>query len=217
MRPALLVFAVVAALLTGCAHSDEQGPRAATAPSTAAGAPLSPVPRAAPESIEIPKIGAKSSLIPKGLTPTGAFDVPDVSQPLQAVWYCDQAQPGPPISCKSGVLPGQVGPAIIAGHVDGSPTSPKGPHQKGIFYRLHELEVGDTVMIHLVDGTLLTFAVYRVLKSAKTQFPQSVTSGGVTSVPELRLITCTGPFVGGQMGYADNLIVFATLIPNVPS
>lgn len=185
-------------------------------PSTAAGAFKSPVPRAAPISVDIPRIDAHSSLAPWGLRSDGQLDVVDVTRPLQAGWYCDKPQlANPVINCKSGVLPGQIGPALIAGHVDGSPV--KGVHQKGIFYRLHELEAGDTVSVGLADGTQLTFAVYRVLKSAKTQFPASVTAGGDTVAPELRVITCGGPFVGGEMGYADNVIVFATLIPNVPT
>lgn len=218
MRRILLAL-VVTALVSGCAHQADQGsPRAATAPKTAAGALQSPVPRAAPSTIDIDKINAHSSLIPKGLLPNGALDVPDVDHPQQAAWYCDAPQlANPTISCKSGVLPGQVGPAIIVGHVDGSPTSPKGPHQQGVFFRLHELDIGDTIMITLVDGTVLTYGVYKVLKAAKTQFPQSVTIGSDTGVSELRLVTCGGPFVGGQLGYADNVIVFAARIPNQPT
>lgn len=216
MRTLCAAVAVAALLSSGCAHPAEQGTsRAAVAPSTAAGAPTSPVSRAAPISIDIPRIDARSSLIPLGLRPDGQLDVADVSKPLQASWYCDRPRLViTTINCKSGVLPGQVGPAIIAGHVDGSPVG--GVHQKGVFYRLRELTAGDTIGVGLADGTRLTFAVYRVLKAAKTQFPAAVTSGGDTAGPELRVITCGGPFVGGQLGYADNVIVFATLIPNLP-
>jgi sortase (surface protein transpeptidase) len=173
---------------------------------------MSPVPRAAPESIDIPRIGARSSLIPRGLLPNGELDVPDVKHPLQAAWYCDQAQlTTTAVNCKSGVLPGQVGPAIIVGHVDGSPIN--GVHQQGVFYRLHELSIGDTVTVKLVDGTVLTYAVYKVLKPAKTQFAASVTIGSDTNVSELRLVTCGGKWVGGKLGYEDNIIVFAARIP----
>jgi hypothetical protein len=30
--------------------------------------------------------------------------------------------------------------------------------------------------------------------------------------PGLRLITCGGQWVGGELGYADNVIVFASLV-----
>jgi hypothetical protein len=34
---------------------------------------------------------------------------------------------------------------------------------------------------------------------------------GDFSRPALRLITCGGPWVGGSRGYADNIVVFASL------
>jgi hypothetical protein len=40
-----------------------------------------------------------------------------------------------------------------------------------------------------------------------------VTIGSDTNVSELRLVTCGGPWVGGKLGYADNIIVFAARIP----
>jgi sortase (surface protein transpeptidase) len=179
---------------------------------------MSPVPRAAPASIDIDKIGAHSTLIPRGLLPNGALDVPDVAHPQQAAWYCDQPQlVNPAINCKSGVLPGQAGPAIVVGHVDGSPTATGGAHQQGVFYRLHELEIGDLITVKLVDGTVLTYAVYKVLKKAKTEFAASVTIGSDTNVSELRLVTCGGKWVGGRLGYEDNIIVFAARIPNQPT
>jgi sortase (surface protein transpeptidase) len=213
----LLAALAVAALVGACSSPiTGQGiPAAAVAPSTAAGAPLSPVSRAAPSTIDIPRIDAHSSLIPLGLAADGSLTVPDVAHPQQAGWYCaDPKLAATAISCRSGVLPGQVGPAVIVGHVDGSPAD--GAHQKGVFYRLRELAVGDTARVTLADGTVLTFAVYRVLTAAKTAFPTSVVYGD-TQTPELRLITCGGAWVGGKLGYADNTIAFATLIPTVPA
>jgi hypothetical protein len=35
---------------------------------------------------------------------------------------------------------------------------------------------------------------------------------GDASQPGLRVITCGGPWVGGDVGYVDNVVVFATAI-----
>src|SRR5436305_134476 len=41
--------------------------------------------------------------------------------------------------------PGEVGPAVILGHVD---TARDGP---AVFYRLHQLRPGDTVTVHRIE------------------------------------------------------------------
>jgi sortase (surface protein transpeptidase) len=97
---------------------------------------------------------------------------------------------------------------VILGHIDGA-------KQKGIFYDLGKLQVGDTITITLKDGTVLTFQVYRILQRSKTVFPTQVVYQP-TSIPEIRAITCTGAWVGGTTGYGDDLIVFASLVPNPP-
>lgn len=159
-----------------------------------------------PASIDIPQIGAHSSLLPIGINPkTKELAEPDVTHPQQAVYYC-QTDVVPATSCKSGVVPGQAGPSIIIGHVDGSVVH--GAHQEGIFFHLHELRIGDKVAVTRVDGTVLNYTVYRLIQKPKPQFPTQEVYG-YTPTSELRLITCSGQFIGGQFGYADNTIVFA--------
>lgn len=160
-----------------------------TSGSVAAPAVVAPV-AVVPASVAIPKIGARSTLIPLGLAPDGTLEVPDVGRPSQAGWYT------------RGVQPGQVGPAVIVGHVDG------GGHP-GVFYRLHELAVGDTVQVGRVDGSTLTFRVYRVQEVRKSAFSTVEVYGNVPR-PELRLITCGGTWVGGQYGYQDNWVIYAS-------
>jgi hypothetical protein len=77
-----------------------------------------------PTSIKIPKIGAESSLISVMVNKDGKIAVPSVKTPMQAAWY------------RFSPVPGDVGPAIVLGHVDGS-------QQPGIFYKLHDLAPGD--------------------------------------------------------------------------
>lgn len=201
-------WVAVLALTGGCAQTGQGQPAPVVTPTAAAVAPLSPVPRSAPVSIDVPAIKAHSTLIPLGLKPDGSLDVPDVHHPQQASYYC-VTSPNPTQVCTSGVLPGQLGPAVIVGHVDGA-------KQQGVFYRLKDMKIGDTATVIETNGTALTFSAYRILKVAKTQFPSSVVYGDTVG-SELRLITCTGSFIGGQMGYADNEIVFMALVPSPPT
>jgi hypothetical protein len=101
-----------------------------------------------------------------------------------------------------GVLPGDPGPAVIAGHVD----SAKGP---AVFYRLNELGPGDTVEV-LRGDTWVTFRVTDTEQYPKDQFP-SERVYRPTPGAELRLITCGGDFDPGRLSYRDNLVVYAVI------
>ncbi|MEU5266375.1 class F sortase [Amycolatopsis sp. NPDC021455] len=153
---------------------------------------LEAMPKSEPVSIDIPKIGAHSSLIPLGLNPDNTIQVPPVTTPLQAGWYTYAPTPG------------ETGPAVVLGHVDGN-------HQKGIFFRLKELAAGDRVSIARKDGTTAQFEVTKVHQVPKKDFE----SEGVyndTADAELRLITCGGVFDRSAHNYVDNIVVYARLV-----
>ena len=153
---------------------------------------LAALPKSEPVSIDIPKIGAHSSLVPLGLNPDNTIQVPPVDTPLQAGWYTYAPTPG------------EVGPAVVLGHVDGN-------HQKGIFFRLKELAACDRVSIARKDGTTAQFEVTKVHQVPKKDFE----SEGVyndTADPELRLITCGGVFDRNARNYVDNIVVYARLV-----
>ncbi|WP_410668703.1 class F sortase [Amycolatopsis sp. cmx-4-68] len=153
---------------------------------------LAALPKSEPVSIDIPKIGARSSLVPLGVNPDDTIQVPPVTTPLQAGWYTYAPTPG------------EVGPAVVLGHVDGN-------HQKGIFYRLKELTAGDRVSIARKDGTTALFEVTKVHQVPKQDFERE----GVyddTAGPELRLITCGGVFDRSAHNYVDNIVVYARLV-----
>ena len=164
-----------------------------TAPdgSPPAAAPQDGLAHSVPVEIEIPAIGARSSLIPLGLDPDGELEVPSVRTPMQAGWFT-----GAP-------TPGELGPAVIVGHIDGN-------HQPGIFYRLDEVRPGDVVVVTRADGTRPRFVVQRIQQIPKTRFPTSEVYGD-TAGPELRLITCGGSFDRDARSYRDNIIAYATL------
>jgi hypothetical protein len=163
-----------------------------------------------PASISIPIIDARSSLVPLGLTDTDCpaeppcLQTPPVDQPMQAGWYAgkdpefngDEWQPGEP------------GPAVIAGHVDGIVNGEKG--HPGIFARLGELKPDNEVFVELDNGVSLRFVVTRVGKYGKTAFPTEEVYGE-TGAPELRLITCGGAFDRSRGHYQDNIVVWAAL------
>ncbi|RSM39861.1 class F sortase [Amycolatopsis balhimycina DSM 5908] len=153
---------------------------------------LAAMPKSEPVSIDIPKIGAHSSLIPLGLNADNTIQVPPVTTPLQAGWYTYAPTPG------------EVGPAVVLGHVDGN-------HQKGIFFRLKELAAGDRVSVARKDGTTAQFEVTKVHQVPKKDFE----SEGVyndTADAELRLITCGGVFDRSAHNYVDNIVVYARLV-----
>lgn len=142
-----------------------------------------------PTRVQIPAIGVDTTLEDLAIDASGRLSAP-VDFDL-AGWY------------SGGVVPGQVGPAIIAGHVD-SPTAP------AVFADLGALKSGDEIIVTLADGSALTFEVSGTTQSAKAEFPTAAVYSNVPA-PELRLITCGGIFDSSTGHYLDNLIVFAEL------
>ncbi len=183
-----LVLAVVTAtaFLGGCGSPDSSG-----SPSAAASSSAAPLARSTPSWVDIPSIGARSTLIQLGLDANKAVQIPPVDKPQQAGWY------------EYGPTPGQPGPAVILGHIDGD-------HQQGIFFRLHELKPGATVSVGRQDGTTVNFTVTKVDEVTKSAFPTNAVYGN-TPDPQLRLITCGGAFDATTGHYLDNVIVYATM------
>jgi hypothetical protein len=185
------VVAVLAVLAGGCAPGQHAvGPGPLAPPPTVVAKTTVPV-VSVPVAVRIPKIGAQSSLVQLGLNPDGSVQVPPVSEPRQAGWYA------------GGAAPGEIGPAVLLGHVDGD-------HQAGIFFRLHELAPGDDVFVTRKDGVVLHFTVTAKTEVPKDAFPTEAVYGR-TVTPELRLITCGGSFDAAAHSYVDNIVVYATL------
>jgi len=145
--------------------------------------------RSTPVRLQIASIGVDSTLMSLGLRTDGSMEVPAGGFP--AGWY------------SGGPTPGQLGPAVIAGHVDMN-----GP---GVFYRLHDVKTGDQVTVTRADGTKPVFRVTRVEQFLKNQFPTKLVYGNIDHAG-LRLITCGGTFNSQTGHYEDNLVVFADLI-----
>ena len=99
-----------------------------------------------------------------------------------------------------GPRPGELGPAVIAAHVDNA----NGPDT---FARLHELKPGDEITVTDDLGNEYTWSVERSQVSNKRELPYEEIWGD-TDEPVLRLISCTGAYVDGA--YVENLIIYAT-------
>lgn len=146
--------------------------------------------RSVPVRLRIAAIGVSSELMDLGLKKDGTMEVPPGGFP--AGWYT-----GAP-------TPGELGPAIIAGHIDMN-----GP---GVFYNLHRLKPGDEITVTRKDGTKPVFRVTRVGQYTKASFPTKLVYGNIDRAG-LRLITCGGPFNNASGHYEDNIVAFADLVP----
>lgn len=199
----LLALALIgtAGGLAGWAHSTGRldlgllvGPAAGPTPpagaSPAASPPSDPTPSPSspgrPAQIRIPRIGVTSSLIDLRLDSAGVMSTP--TDYAVAGWYAD------------GTVPGEIGPAVIAGHVD----STSGP---AVFFRLTELAVGDVVEVGF-GSRVVTFTVTRAGRYPKASFPTADVYGP-TPDAQLRLITCGGVFDRARNSYQDNYVIYA--------
>jgi sortase (surface protein transpeptidase) len=139
-----------------------------------------------PTRLRIPAISVDTTLETLHLDTSGALGAP--KDWAHAGWFAE------------GVVPGEVGPAVIAGHVD----STTGP---AVFYRLGQLHPGDPLSVQR-GASWVDFVVVNVVRYPKDAFPTAQVYGP-TPDPELRLITCSGDFNSAQRSYVDNTVVFA--------
>ncbi|NUP49660.1 MAG: class F sortase [Catenulispora sp.] len=162
------------------------------APPSSPAPPASATPPPAPTAIGIPAIGVQHTLLSLGQNTDGTLQVPPISDVSFPGW--DHESPAP----------GQQGPAIVLGHIDGL------TGEKGVFYSLGALHRGDTVNITRADQTVAVFRIDGVNEYSKDSFP-TLTVYGNTPNAQLRLITCGGRFDHHAQHYLDNIVVFATL------
>ncbi|WP_407561732.1 class F sortase [Streptomyces sp. 184] len=148
-----------------------------------------PLPASAPARLSIPSLGVTSALERLGRDEDGAMQTP--ADHRQAGWYT----PGP--------TPGELGPAVIAGHVTWNGA-------KSVFYRLGDLRPGGLVTVERADGRTARFEVQRTERYPKADFPTVEVYRNLDHAG-LRLITCGGEFDEANHYYADNIVVYATL------
>jgi len=142
---------------------------------------------AAPVRVQIPAIGVSTGLERLALASDGSLRTP--RDPGRAGWF------------EGGPRPGEVGPAVVVGHLD----SVSGP---AVFWRLSRLRPGDRISVSAADGARHDFAVRRVRLVPQDGFPSDLVYAP-TPAHALRLITCGGSYDHVQGHYRSNVVVFA--------
>ncbi|MGW0119393.1 class F sortase [Streptomyces sp. NPDC003327] len=156
----------------------------------AATALADPLPASSPVRVRIPSVRVDAPVAKTGLDADGWIEAPPPEEDHLAGWFTGS------------VTPGERGTAVVVGHVD----TPFGP---AVFYDLGALAKGHRVEVARRDGRTAVFTVYGVEVVPKDRFPAARVYGDAGR-PELRLITCGGPF-SRETGYQGNVVVSARL------
>ncbi|RKN49433.1 class F sortase [Micromonospora endolithica] len=210
-RGALAAMAVGAAALTvavlvacGSQPAEDVGAEqaadlASATPSPTAGGPSVPVTRGElpsgaetvpPTRLVIPAIDVTATVNAVGINQkTDEFEVPPSVD--QIGWY--RYGPG---------LEADTGSVVIAGHVDSATQG------KGAFWRLRDLDQGDTLTATGSDGKERRYRVVAREEYQKTKIPLERYFAR-DGKPRLTLITCGGPFDAEARRYRDNIVVTA--------
>jgi LPXTG-site transpeptidase (sortase) family protein len=143
-----------------------------------------------PNRITIAAIGVRAKVVSVGTASDGSIAVPTDASGQNAGWYSHSPTPG------------EQGTSVIVGHVD-TAAAP------AVFAELKSLRKGKLIEVTREDRRVAVFRVDSVETYPKTSFPAGRVFAA-TGAPRLVLVTCGGAWVGGETGYADNVIVFAS-------
>jgi sortase family protein len=190
----LVMGGVIAMLVAVLAQQHAPDPAASAAGRIGPGGAKGPaLHQSLPLSVAIPTIGVKSKLLHLGRNKDGTMAVPNlITSADEAAWY------------KYSVTPGQIGTAVIEGHVD----SYQG---RAVFFRLGALHPGNRINVTLADGITAVFRVTGVREYAKDKYPAN-TVYAPENYAALRLITCGGGFDAVTGHYLNSVVVFASLV-----
>jgi hypothetical protein len=222
------VAALGAAALAGCgsASGTPQDPTLSPAASPSAAAPppgpallprplvdpalsLSAGPVPVPLELRMPSVQVSGPVVGVGLTAAKVMDAPKgpVGDPVweEAFWY------------RGGSIPGDLGTATIAGHVDDVLGRP------ALFAHLKDLHPGDPVVVHdTQNGLDIRFTVtetdiYSVQQASQPAILARIYGPGPVAgtapqpaadgLAHLTLVTCTGAFIQGS--YNRRVVVYA--------
>jgi hypothetical protein len=149
------------------------------------------LPRSVPTHINIPDVQISAPLLGVDKEDNGSIHVP--LEDNTAGWY------------RQSPTPGEAGPAIIVGHLDTI-------FGLGVFWRLHELSPSQIIEIDREDNTRAQFVIEKIQQYPQSSFPADEVYGNTTSA-DLRLISCGGTFNRLTGHYSDNIVVYASLVP----
>ena len=102
-----------------------------------------------------------------------------------------------------GSVPGNVGSAVFAGHVDDALGLP------AVFAKLNQVAVGDDIYVTTKSGAKLHFVVTDTQTYDYQTAPVDEIFNDTSGQKLIRLITCSGSLENGQLVYQDRLVVTA--------
>jgi LPXTG-site transpeptidase (sortase) family protein len=155
------------------------------APPTPISAPA-PVAPSRPVQLVIPSIALTSPVEAVTVNEKGEMAVPSGTT-NKVGWY----------SGDGGVLPGDVGTAVMDAHVFAA------------FHKLHDVRIGDDIYVDGVEGRM-----HFVVTATRTYALSELTSSMLfqeTDGRHLNLITCAGNLTPDHSTYDHRLIIYATL------
>lgn len=140
-----------------------------------------------PARLKIPSLDIDANVQYVGVNGKGEMGIP--SNFKDVAWY------------RYGTIPGQLGSAVIAGHVDNGLGLP------AVFWDLKDLKAGDDVYIVAEDGSRLHFLVSDVATYPYTDSPAERIFAE-SDKARLNLITCSGKWLPGKRTYSERLVIY---------
>ena len=177
------VFAPTALNTSGCPQMNNPGGGVTWIPSDDAG------PWPTDGAVSIPALGASAPIVRVGVDANSQMVVPPRAD--QVSWL-DQ-----------GGIPGDTNNIVLAGHVTWSGVP-------GAFHRIEDLLPGDMIVVS-INGRQMIFRTVWICEFARTSSlaPRIM---GLTDVPSVTLITCSGPFDSGAGTHTDRVVARAELV-----
>jgi LPXTG-site transpeptidase (sortase) family protein len=141
-----------------------------------------------PVRLKIPSINVNAAITEVGLAPDGSMGVP--KKPHDTAWY------------DLGPRPGEIGSAVIAGHVNWLYGA------TGAFGRLKSLKPGARLNVQDGSGSVVSFVV-RTSQSYAANADATDIFSSTDGLAHLNLITCDGTWDKRAGQYTKRLVVFA--------
>ena len=143
-----------------------------------------------PSRLIIPSLDIDAHVQATGITKKGNMGTP--TNFTDVAWY------------KYGAIPGDIGNAVIDGHVD------NGLSLAGVFKHVAEIAVGADIYTVDAQGNKIHFVVTDVTSYDYLQVPVTEIFNDMNG-SRLRLITCGGTWVPGEKTYDKRVVVTAVL------
>lgn len=145
-----------------------------------------------PQRLVIPLIGVDAPIETVDIASNGDLATPAKNPWTDTGWYV------------GGPRPGERGSAVIDGHLNRPGNYP------AVFWRLHELKIGDEVRVVTSAGKILRFRVTAVEYYEPQKAPLQLIFAN-NSGKYLNLITCAGDWLPSEKQTTLRLVVYTTL------